>query len=49
MVAMAEGVRGDLAEDRVGALPELGRGHEDARSAFSCQLDLDEGVETALS
>ena len=48
-VGEVEGFGGDLAEDGVGALAELGGGDEDARAAFGCELDLDEGVEAALA
>ena len=40
---------GDLAEDGVGALAELGGGDEDARAAFGGEFDLDQGVEAALA
>ena len=48
-VGEAEGLGGDLAEDGVGALAELGGGDEDARAAFGCEFDVDEGVEAALA
>ena len=44
-----EGLGGDLAEDGVGALAELGGGDEDAGAAFGRELDVDEGVEAALA
>ena len=48
-VGEAEGLGGDLAEDGVGALAELGGGDEDARLAFGGEFDFDEGVEAALA
>ena len=49
LVGKAEGLGGDLAEDGVGALAELGGGDEDARLAFGGEFDRDQGVEAALA
>ncbi len=49
VVREAKGLGGNLAEDGVGALAELGGGDEDARLAFGSEFDGDEGVEAAFA
>src|SRR3984885_13558938 len=49
VVGETQGLGGDLAEDGVGALAELGGGDEKLRCAFGGEFDLDEGVESALA
>jgi len=44
VVGEVEGLCGDLAEDGVGALTELGGGDEESRCAFGGEFDFDEGV-----
>ena len=49
IVGKAEGLCGDLAEDGVSALAELGGGDEDAGLALGSEFDFDERVEAALA
>ena len=44
-----EGLGGDLGEDGIGSLAELGGGDEDADAAFGGGFEADEGVEVALA
>ena len=48
-VGDVEGLGGDLGEDGVGALAELGGGDQNSRAAFGGEFDLDQRVEAALA